>query len=113
MTRPGTVQFPSRVDQAAEEEQPARTPQTVVYRFWITWEEDTPQGPRQQFSKMREMRNVQIALSEHAEACKGLWVRRGMHKPYVSELKILVDGSMRDEERRPKKLLPEFGEVSP
>lgn len=110
MRQPGTLNYPPAPGEEASAT--AREPELVEFVFWISWEEDTPQGPSQLYARQRTFRNVQIALSEHHEACKGGWVARGMHRPYVSELWVFKDGRKLLEERRPKKLLPEFGEVS-
>lgn len=87
-------------------------PQLIEFVFWISWEEDTRQGPGQHYARQRTFRNIQIALQEHHEACKGGWVQRGMRRPYVSELWVYKDGRKLPEERRPKALLPEFAELS-
>ena len=83
------------------------------FTFTTHWHEQDAAGLVREYADQHFSEDLQEARRLHADACRGMWVKRGTLKPHVSALRVRRKGRLLAEELAPPKDLPEFGQSAP
>ncbi len=81
------------------------------FKFGLVWQEKGPSGLLSTYGREEWFDTLAAAREAHFQARKGLWVKRGMHRPHVTALRVVKSGRILQDELAEKKDLPDFGNL--